>query len=79
MKKKMDLNQLKVTSFITNLDKQTELTVKGGISGNNPGCPQKWTKEKGCTWESELYTACRCETERGITCYDELPVDRKAE
>ncbi|MGB3465476.1 MAG: pinensin family lanthipeptide [Cyclobacteriaceae bacterium] len=30
MKKKLNLNEIKVKSFVTNLDQQTEKTVKGG-------------------------------------------------
>ncbi len=49
MKKKMKLSDLHVKSFVTNIKSQTTQTVKGGISGNHPGClGHKNTKHIGC-------------------------------
>jgi len=45
--KRLDLNDLKVKSFITNLDGQEEETVKGGNHVTCPLCVS--INEEGCT------------------------------
>lgn len=38
MKKKLNLNDLKIKSFVTDLDSGSVNTVKGGISGHHHTC-----------------------------------------
>lgn len=60
MKKKMNLDELKVTSFVTKVEGVKEETVKGGA----PVPVQFTVFDPICVWISELYTACNCpETE----------------
>jgi len=64
----MNLDELKVKSFVTNVEKERELTVKGGMPPGDPPipskvCPLPTINIRLCTWYSELYTACGCETE----------------
>ena len=55
MKKKLNINELKVESFITDLNSSKEQTVQGGKSGNgcykysqddNPFCVKSWLECK---------------------------------
>lgn len=60
MKKKMNLDALKVTSFVTKMEDAKEETVKGG----RPIVPidKPFTYDfRYCTWYSELNTACGCD------------------
>ena len=38
MKKKLNLNELKVKSFVTDFDKNSAFTVKGGLPNTNVNC-----------------------------------------
>lgn len=59
-KKKMNLDSLKVTSFVTNMEESTEETVKGGRPIQITTPIKLTLAEPGCPWYSELYTACTC-------------------
>ncbi|MEL6560578.1 MAG: pinensin family lanthipeptide [Bacteroidota bacterium] len=49
MKKKLNLNDLKVESFVTNLEGESEKTIQGGVSGGACAPPyQKFTEDFGC-------------------------------
>ena len=58
MKKKMNLDALKVTSFVTKVEALKEETVKGG-KPSPIDIPFSFDF-RTCTWYSELYTACTC-------------------
>jgi hypothetical protein len=38
-KKNLKLADLKVTSFVTNIEKESAQTIVGGAQSNNPHCP----------------------------------------
>ena len=62
MKKKMNLNALKVTSFVTVVDEKKNETVKGGFEVNvSQNICQFTNLPWQCTWISELNTACGCD------------------
>ncbi|MEL7144993.1 MAG: pinensin family lanthipeptide [Bacteroidota bacterium] len=42
MRKKMKISDLKVNSFVTNLQEEISQTVKGGITGKNGWCRTGW-------------------------------------
>ena len=79
MSKKLSLSELNVESFIT-----TESgNVKGGITGNNTGCPTNntcaMTQQKGCLqtnnaecWHSEYQPACDPKTQNPRNCAIEI-------
>ena len=80
MKKKMNLTNLKVKSFVTKIESPSSETVKGGLSGNNPACRpvQKWTEQIDCISQGIGFQSDCCPSEYGpacesgnITCYDE--------
>ena len=83
MKNKMNLNDLKVTSFVTNLDKASEETVKGGAPTTSninqwtngfPTCHVSLDPRK-CTGHSELAAACQSGNIKCIPPLDEKPHD----
>lgn len=71
-KKKLKINELKVTSFVTAFDKNEEKTLVGGVGGNtvNPTCLSQVnacgnTHAHFCTNFPSAYDACP--TQRGCT------------
>jgi hypothetical protein len=56
MGKKLDLTDLKVQSFVTELDNKNESKIKGGIPPQ-----QQWTRtgEFVCCWMYLTYTECQ--------------------
>jgi len=58
MKKKLNLNSLKVKSFVTDFDKENAETVKGGASVAGPG---------GCSGTPPNWTAVLCGGS-GVSC-----------
>lgn len=71
MPKKLKLSDLKVQSFVTNLeDNQKKLILAGAEETNNPEiCSQDICPTLGCT----NITNCTCHTECPVTC---LPTTR---
>lgn len=71
MKKKMNLDALKVKSFVTKVEEIKEETVKGGRPAP---IDIPYTKDlRWCTWYSELYTACTCNPESDLVPCEPLP------
>lgn len=71
MKKKLKLSSLAVKSFVTKVEESKEETVKGGRPAPQPIDTGKlcFTQDwRNCTWYSELYTACECDSMDWIGC-----------
>ncbi|MGB3468251.1 MAG: pinensin family lanthipeptide [Cyclobacteriaceae bacterium] len=63
MKKKMNLADLKVKSFVTKVEGSKEETVKGGVNlVPGPVTKPDTLDFNWCVWYSELNTACECDT-----------------
>lgn len=52
--KRLDLNNLQIKSFVTNIDSETEKTVKGGNHVTCPVCPT--VNDVGCTFDQACFT-----------------------
>lgn len=67
MKKKLNLKNLRVQSFVTSLEPANTENILGGATGL-PACGATATVKNGCI-SDYLYSACRtC----GIVCHDEM-------